>query len=82
MHTRRRLSKVAKTLNRMLRLPEVVELTGLSPTTLWRRERNGEFPRRRRLGSTLVAWRSDEVAEWMERLPLATGDRDDPATVA
>ena len=56
---------------RMLRLPEVVAATGLSPTTIWRRERAGEFPKRRRLGPTLVAWRSDEVAKWIERLPEA-----------
>ena len=29
---------------RLLRLPEVVERTGLSPTSIWRREREGEFP--------------------------------------
>ena len=56
---------------RMLRLPEVVAATGLSPTTIWRRERAGEFPKRRRLGPTLVAWRSDEVEAWIEALPEA-----------
>jgi prophage regulatory protein len=56
---------------RMLRLPEVEEITGLSGTTIWRHEREGRFPRRRRLGSTLVAWRSDEVQEWIESLPAA-----------
>ena len=56
---------------RMLRLPQVVEMTGLSQTTIWRREKAGQFPRRRRLGPTLVAWRSDEVQAWIEALPEA-----------
>ena len=56
---------------RMLRLPDVCEITGLSETTVWRREKDGLFPRRRRLGANLVAWRSDEVQEWIESLPEA-----------
>lgn len=56
---------------RMMRLPDVCEVTGLSPTTVWRREKDGQFPRRRRLGKTLVAWRSDEIAAWCEALPEA-----------
>ena len=54
---------------RMLRLPQVVKMTGLSQTTIWRREKDGEFPKRRRLGPTLVAWRSDEIEAWIEALP-------------
>ena len=62
---------------RMLRLTDVLELTGLSATTLWRFEKAGTFPRRRRVGPNLVAWRSDEVDEWIEALPAveSTDDR-------
>ena len=56
---------------RMLRLPKVVERTGLSQTTLWRRERAGEFPKRRRLGPNAVGWMESEVDEWLEALPVA-----------
>ena len=66
---------------RMLRLPEVVERTGLSQTTIWRREREGSFPRRRRLGSNLVGWRSDEVAQWIDALPEA-GEVGEPEPAA
>src|SRR5213593_855655 len=34
---------------RVLRLPEVKKLTGLGRTTLWQLERDGLFPKRRRL---------------------------------
>ncbi len=56
---------------RMLRLPDVCEVTGMSSTTIWRREKDGQFPRRRRLGANLVAWRSDEIEAWIEALPEA-----------
>jgi prophage regulatory protein len=65
------MPRTTATTLRMLRQPEVLQLTGYSETTLWRREREGKFPRRRRLGGNLVAWRSDEVEAWMESLPLA-----------
>ena len=58
-------------LMRMLRLPDVVEATGMSSTTIWRREKDGQFPRRRRLGANLVAWRSDEIEAYIESLPMA-----------
>ena len=58
---------------RMLRLPDVVAATGLSAVTIWRRERDGDFPQRRRIGPTLVAYRSDEIEAWIETRPLAEG---------
>ena len=64
---------------RLLRLPDVCEITGLSPTTVWRREKDGQFPRRRRLGANIVAWRSDEIEAWIERLPAAD-EEPEPAT--
>ncbi len=64
---------------RMLRLPDVCEVTGLSPTTVWRREKDGQFPRRRRLGMNIVAWRSDEISAWIEALPTAD-EEPEPAT--
>ena len=56
---------------RLLRLPDVQEATGLSPTTIWRKEKAGDFPRRRRVGPNAVAWRSDEIQEWIEGRPVA-----------
>ncbi len=65
---------------RLLRLPEVEAATGLSGTTLWRKERAGEFPARRRVGPNVVAWRSDEVEEWIRARPLAV--EEEPAGAA
>jgi len=56
---------------KLLRLPEVEAATGLSGTTIWRREKAGQFPRRRRVGPNIVAWRSDEISAWIRGRPVA-----------
>lgn len=41
-------------------------ITGLSRTTRWRLERDGNFPARRSLtGSRAVGWLADEVDAWI-----------------
>lgn len=49
----------------MLRRKEVVKRTGLSYPTIYRYERAGNFPARRRLGPNSVAWIDAEVDAWM-----------------
>ena len=59
---------------KMLRLPEVEAATGLSRTTLWRYQRAGKFPPRRRIGPHLVGWLSDEVEEWIKARPVVDAE--------
>lgn len=54
---------------RALRLTMVTEMTGLSRSTLWRLERDGDFPARRQLGPNRVAWLASEVEAWLRRRP-------------
>lgn len=63
---------------RIMRLPEVVEITGRSATSIWRDEKAGRFPRRRKLGANTVGWRSDEVEAWIDGLPVV-GEGDEGA---
>ena len=56
---------------KIMRLPDVVEATGKSPTTIWRDEKAGKFPRRRRIGPNAVGWRSDEIRDWIDSRPVA-----------
>ena len=51
---------------RILREPEVLKMVGLSRVTIWRWERDGKFPKRRRLGASAVGWLETEVEEWIE----------------
>ena len=56
---------------RLLRLAKVIGMTGLSRTTIWRLERTGEFPRRRKINSRSVAWLESEVHHWIETVGTA-----------
>lgn len=56
---------------KLLRMPAVLERTGLSKSTLDRRMKAGQFPRPVKLaGTRLVAWRSDDIARWIESQPI------------
>jgi len=47
---------------KLLRTQQVIQVTGLSHMTIWRLERSGEFPKRRRLGRISVAWIEDDIS--------------------
>lgn len=53
-------------LDRILRARQVCEVIGLSRTTLWRRVRDGQFPKPIRLGPNAVGWRASVVFEWLD----------------
>ena len=57
--------------NRIVRLPEVMQLTGLSKATIHRRYRDGTFPRPLRLGPQSIGWWRMEILEWLESLQRA-----------
>jgi prophage regulatory protein len=57
--------------NRMLSWPQVEELVGLSWSSVYRLERAGGFPRRRRLGPRRVGWLESEVQAWLEGRPVS-----------
>jgi prophage regulatory protein len=48
-----------------VREPECRQITGLSRVTRWRLEREGKFPRRRRLSSGAIGWLRSEIAHWV-----------------
>jgi len=55
---------------RILRRPEVIQLTGLPQSTLYDRISAGDFPRPIKLGgphSRSVGWKESEVQAWIEQ---------------
>lgn len=50
---------------RFLRFTAVRDRTGLSRTTIWRLERQGVFPKHRRISPNVVGWLEQEVNEWV-----------------
>ena len=52
--------------DRLLRLSEVMQKTGLSESTIYRRMKEGSFPQSVSLGPACVRWLLSEVQEWIE----------------
>jgi prophage regulatory protein len=59
----------------ILRIGDVTRRTGLSRVTIWRLERQGEFPGRRQLtNGRSVGWLSSEIQSWISaRAAVAPG---------
>jgi prophage regulatory protein len=51
--------------DRILREPEVRQISGLSRVTRWRQERKGKFPARRKLSDNAVGWLESEIRDWV-----------------
>ena len=61
--------------NEFLRWPRVRQLTGLSRSTVWRLEKSGQFPARRKLSANSVGWYLIVLQAWMQsRNAAATQD--------
>jgi prophage regulatory protein len=52
-------------LPRLVPFREVAQRVALSGSTIWRMERAGQFPKRRRLSVNKVAWWEPELEEWL-----------------
>lgn len=62
---------------RMLRLPQVIERTGLRKTKIYELQSEGRFPMRVKITAHAVGWIEDEVQTWIasrvaENNPLRT----------
>ena len=51
---------------KVIRLKEVIELTGLSKSTIYRLTESNKFPKQLSLGERSVGWLESEVNEWLE----------------
>ena len=59
--------------SKLITQKQVVDLVGVSRTTIWRLERAGKFPRRRQVSTKSVRWNQAEIEDWIESRPLAGG---------
>lgn len=57
--------KYIPNIDRMIRENECRELTTLANSTRWKLEKEGKFPKRRKIGSTAVAYRLAEIQAWI-----------------
>ncbi|WP_028454462.1 helix-turn-helix transcriptional regulator [Chitinilyticum litopenaei] len=54
------------TLPQLLRRPIVEQVTGLSRSSIYAMMATGQFPQPVRIGARAVAWRSDEIADFVD----------------
>lgn len=50
----------------ILRLPSVIERTGLSRSSIYAAMQNGDFPPHISLGARAVGWLSDDIDKWIQ----------------
>lgn len=57
---------------KILRPSQLAQILSVSKPTLWRMEKRGELPPRRKISKRTVGWLSSEIEEWLESRPDAT----------
>lgn len=55
-------------IDRLLRLPAVLQITGMGRNTVYTRIKEGTFPKQVKIGPKSVAWRQSEINQWMASL--------------
>ena len=60
--------------NKLLRLPQLKSITGLSKSTIYARISEGTFPNQIPLGPRLVVWVEADIQKWIaEQVAAARG---------
>jgi prophage regulatory protein len=59
---------------RLLRLRDVKQKTGLGTSTIYRRMADGTFPIPRKLGPNTVRWLQSEIDAWIRSLPSSRSE--------
>ena len=53
--------------NRILKLPEVIQVTGLARSTIYLRMKEKTFPTHIKLGERSVRWLEEDVQDWINQ---------------
>ncbi|ORT48955.1 AlpA family transcriptional regulator [Vibrio sp. qd031] len=62
---------------KIMRLPEVINMTGLSRSTIYLRMYHGVFPQPISLGERAIGWLQTDVEQWLEACVVASKEVDD-----
>jgi prophage regulatory protein len=52
--------------NKIIRLPEVKDQTGLSRSSIYLRMSKGKFPQSISLGDRAIGWLEEDINQWIE----------------
>ncbi|WP_456382934.1 helix-turn-helix transcriptional regulator [Hydrogenimonas sp.] len=63
-----------KSPERLIRIKEVMKLTGLGRSTVWQYAKTGKLPKPIKISDRYTAWRLSEIEAWMaEKIEAAQG---------
>lgn len=57
----------------IIRPTELAQRLSVSHPTLWRMERRGELPPRKKIGPRAVGWLTSDIEQWLSDLENVTG---------
>lgn len=66
---------VGETIETLLRLRDVMDMTKLGSSTIYRKMDAGGFPRPLNLGGNVVRWKMSDVQGWISGLPIHQPDQ-------
>ena len=55
-------------IKKIYRLPDVIEMTGLSRSSIYLHMSQGEFPKPVKLGRRAVGWTEDSITAWQSKM--------------
>ena len=61
---------VGSSMAKFLRIPDMEKILKVHRTTIYRWCKDGFLPMPAKLGKRVVAWRSDDIQDWMDRQVL------------
>jgi prophage regulatory protein len=70
------------TTKKFLRLLAVIEATGWSRATIWRKVKAGVLPAPISIGPKSIAWDADEIAQWQQNcIDVSRSKRNGPSPI-
>jgi len=55
-------------MNRIIRLPEVIRMTGLCRSSILSFAKDGSFPKQFKIGVKAIGWLESDVQNWIEEM--------------
>lgn len=52
---------------KLLRYEDMKRIFGISRSSLYRWEKEGDFPKRVQMGANSIAWKQEDVMEWINK---------------
>jgi len=59
---------------KILKPADMAEIMGCTKVTIWRMEKRGELPPRKKFNPRVTGWTTQEIRDWMESRPAALGN--------